>query len=803
MDTPLFRPEPPDAESLWRVEPGQRITVHPRNVLVVLYLLVPVGLSAMLGTITFNDPTGHAITSFWPAAAFQVVLPIWFGVFGTIPCVLGPMLGNALITGSASVFFFGNVIQSTLAGVWFRRRRLDPRLVRGRDWAGLMLIGCLLGNALGALAGITECYVRHQLAGESYPLAFYARLFPRWFLGNALPCIVLAPALLKAGSQMIVRGPVFCERFFGAVDRGPQEHMRFGNWNDVPIYGKLMILVLAAGLLPLYAVGAVLVVGTLYRADTMASLVNQRAAYDDRTGLERHAEMLKFWARAYARAPTQAERRDLLEQWRDRRFAFDDLQAMPSALIEPEMPARLWQWYQKYGIVFYVVPDPQNPDEQKVRGVVRLSSPPDEVLAGYVEWRVEPSLIGRLRSVEGYLVMDPAGHVLYSRGPPALAGWRPPEERFEGEPKIVNHGGQAWHVAEAFSNDLNLRIITISPVRAARAKTLANMPNFVSVIINLAIFGCLIVGQAIARRLGQRVLEMAERIREAGPALGELHIPVRGRDELGYLAETLNRVSLDLERYVRELQQTTAEKERLAGEMELARQVQQSVLPAKPLEVPGYELAGRCLPALEVGGDFFDMFPAPDGSITLMIGDAVGKGLAAAMLTTETHGIARAGALDSLTPDRILNLTNTAMLSQANAPGRFVTMFCARLDGNRHVLEYSGAGHNPPLWLRDAESQELRSQGFPLAISSEGSYALERIVLNVGDVLVLYTDGVTEAVNNKRELFNTERLRDVVRRHAHASAEHLVEAVLNEVRHFTEGAPQSDDITLLVVRRSR
>ncbi len=813
MDTPLFRPDPPDAEAVWRVAPGERVTVHLRNFFVMGYLLVPVGLAATLGTITFAGSGGHAIASFWPAAAFQVVLPIWFGVFGAIPCVVAAMIGNGIYGESPFIFLLANTIQSCLPALWFRYRRLDPRLRSARDWFGLIIVGCVVGNMLGAAEGVTETWIRSGIPeGAVSPARYLGAQYLRWFWANTAPCWLLAPLLLRAGSGIIVRGPFFCQRFWGAVDRGPQEHMRPGSWDDIPMAGKLMSLVLLVGLLPLYAVGALTVYGTLKRADTIATYVNQRYAYESRNEIERHIELLSAWGTEYDRPDyTDAMRREKLAEWRSRKGAFTSLEVTDWALIEPQVPTALLHRYRATGgtgALLFIVPVGEGAERERLRAAIRLKTLPDQALTGLVTWRNEKSPVveagpfAELVAVRGFLVLDDDGYVLYSRGPEELTGWVPPEASFEGRPRVIEQGEKAWHVAEAVMDYPSMRIFTITSASEGRRKALAQMPNILALVSILAIFSCLIVGTAMSRHLSGRVLEIAERVSEAGGTPGELEVPVRGRDEVGYLAGTLNRMSRDLETYVRKLQVTTAEKERLVQEMSLARQVQQSILPKRPPGVPGYDLAGTCLPTYEVGGDFFDMFPMPNGCVFLMIGDAVGKGLKAAMLTTEVHGIARAGALDGLAPDRVLAVTNHAILFGQETVGDFVTMFCAQLDPRTHRLSYASAGHNPPVWVHGGKVDALEIGGLPLAIRDDGTYPLHEVALEPGDCVAMYTDGATEAVNVDQEMFTTDRLEAIVRQYYTRSAQDLVDALVAEVRTFAGKAAQSDDLTLLAVSRN-
>jgi sigma-B regulation protein RsbU (phosphoserine phosphatase) len=319
----------------------------------------------------------------------------------------------------------------------------------------------------------------------------------------------------------------------------------------------------------------------------------------------------------------------------------------------------------------------------------------------------------------------------------------------------------------------------------------------------LGIFGSYIAGGLIARRMSERALAIADFVRQAGPEPGILKIPITGNDELGYLAQTLNRMSNQMEQYIHRLQETTAEKERLAAEMELAREVQLSILPHALPAVAGYEFAALCNPAREVGGDFYDIFLSPPDYAVMMVGDAAGKGLKAAMFITQTQGLARAATAEKSTPESVLEAVNSSMMSIGRPSSEFVTMFCARLDIKTGQLLYSSAGHNPPILLRDGEVGQLELGGTPLALFEEADYELHEVTLAVGDTAVMYTDGVTEALNKQWEQFGSERLETIVKRYPKASSEELAQHILEAVRQFTSSAAQSDDITLLILRRTQ
>jgi sigma-B regulation protein RsbU (phosphoserine phosphatase) len=217
--------------------------------------------------------------------------------------------------------------------------------------------------------------------------------------------------------------------------------------------------------------------------------------------------------------------------------------------------------------------------------------------------------------------------------------------------------------------------------------------------------------------------------------------------------------------------------------------------------VGGYELAAVCLPAFEVGGDFYDIFMARDGQLNLMIGDAAGKGLGAAMFMTEARAIARAAALDGLMPDQTLLAANRALQSEVIKPGNFATMFCALLEPDKHCLHYASAGHIPPVLVRGDQTVPLEIGGFPLAVMKDGDYQPYSLDLAPGDCLVMYTDGVTEATSPDHEQFQTDRLCAVLSAHLAASAKAMIDTVIAAVKEFVAGKPQSDDMTLLVIRR--
>ncbi len=799
MELFWYKPDPSDAKAVWSVPVGHKLGFAPHNLVLLAVLTILVALTATLGSISLSSDV-TAIVTFWPAAALQIVFSIWFGIYGAIAGVVGPMFGNSLVSGSPFLFVPANALQSSLAGLWFRYKRLDPRLRHRRDWAGVIIVGCLASNLLGAVLGVSESYLRGFPGADGSPeLGFWAQKLFNWFLGNAIPCLFLAPALLKSTSSMVVRGPFFCQRFLGGarVALGKVSKHRFRN---LPVMAKLGLLTLLSGILPLSVVAAWTIWFDVHLADRLIAQANQQIVREIRSDIGKHELLLRLWVLELEKAgPGEAERLEMLRGWSELPETFTNLEILSRANIESEMEARTLRAFRQYGTAFYDITDPNVPQQRQLRGAVRLASN-EQVLTGLVEWIGVNPLATELAAGGFLVVMGSDGSELYRNTDERLCGWQPGREASEQLYKI-RHNGQNWHVAESELPRLGMRFVRLMPTEAAVLAVLTKIPNPLAVLINLAIFGSLIGGNVVARQISERVLAIADHVQRTGGEPGKIAIPIRGRDELGYLGETLNRMSRDLRDYVRRLQETTVEKERLAAEMELARQVQMSILPKEPPKVPGYEFAAFCNPAREVGGDFYDIFLDKAGRVVMMIGDAVGKGLKAAMFITQTHGFARAVTLDKPAPDFILKAVNSAIVSTHRPASEFVTMFCGVLEPQWQRLLYASAGHNPPILLRDGRTKNLEIGGTPLALSEDTDYQLHEVELSVGDIVIMYTDGMTEAFNGDREQFGTERLEAIVGQHSMASAEELVDGIVKAVCEFASEVPQSDDMTLLVVRR--
>jgi sigma-B regulation protein RsbU (phosphoserine phosphatase) len=240
------------------------------------------------------------------------------------------------------------------------------------------------------------------------------------------------------------------------------------------------------------------------------------------------------------------------------------------------------------------------------------------------------------------------------------------------------------------------------------------------------------------------------------------------------------------------------ERQRIEQELSIARNIQQALIPHGFRDYPYFAVSGIHTPCLEVGGDYFDVFPIADDRTAILIADVSGKGLGAALLTTMLQG-ALSGMTIGADPARVFNHINR-FLCEHSQLGRYATLFFAILHSSGR-LEYINAGHPSPLLIRGGQVSELYTKGsFPVGLIPEAEYVATEVQLQLDDTLVMFSDGVTEAANPAQELFDDGRLREVLERHHDAPLDRLQKAILESVETFARGASQSDDITLLLVR---
>jgi sigma-B regulation protein RsbU (phosphoserine phosphatase) len=250
------------------------------------------------------------------------------------------------------------------------------------------------------------------------------------------------------------------------------------------------------------------------------------------------------------------------------------------------------------------------------------------------------------------------------------------------------------------------------------------------------------------------------------------------------------------------LAQALQEAGRVQQQMEIAARIQQSLLPKHPPQLPGIALVGQCLPATNVGGDYYDFLTDDDGRLVLLIADASGHSVGSALMMAMARSILRHEISQGSSLDKVLTNTNTAMLNDLIEAEMFITLFCARYDPGTRELTFVNGGHNPPMLQRAVEGQtiELNSEGMILGLLDDVMYEEKSITLNSGDLLVFYTDGVIEARNPGGEQFGEEKLQNLLSKHYTLSPDELKEQIYKAICQHTQNTEQQDDITLLILK---
>jgi len=242
---------------------------------------------------------------------------------------------------------------------------------------------------------------------------------------------------------------------------------------------------------------------------------------------------------------------------------------------------------------------------------------------------------------------------------------------------------------------------------------------------------------------------------------------------------------------------------RVREQLMLALEIQVGLLPKEPPQLDGYEIAGASEPAQVVGGDYFDFIEVGHRRLAVTLGDVSGKGLPAALLMSNLQATIRGMALIDASPSACLARSNKLM-HRSTDPHKFATLFYGVLDAAEGSLAYSSAGHDPPFLLRDgAEPARLTTGGLLLSCLEESAYEEETVRLEPGDLLVVYSDGITEARNDEDEEFGEERLAGLLAENRTFPPADLIRKIVSTVKEFAGEAPQMDDMTLVAIRRSK
>lgn len=304
-------------------------------------------------------------------------------------------------------------------------------------------------------------------------------------------------------------------------------------------------------------------------------------------------------------------------------------------------------------------------------------------------------------------------------------------------------------------------------------------------VVSLAVLQIFSVTRATAR--------LSRGAREVQEGKLDYRIPVHRRDQLGDLAATFNRMTASVESMLSEV----AEKERLKGELELAREIQQSLLPARRLRHDSLSVFAYFQPAAEVGGDYFDLFPLEKGRLLVAAGDVAGHGLSTGLLMAMVKSAVATLVHEGHRGADLLERLNRFMLEQPREH-RMLTLTIADVDTEAGAVEVTNAAH-PPVLLAGGDVREVMLPALPVGFPWRGRPPSERLEIKPGDRLIFYSDGLVEAVNEEEEQFGYTRLRRFFEESAALGSEELLAALLAELERHTRGRPLDDDLTILII----
>jgi phosphoserine phosphatase RsbU/P len=332
-----------------------------------------------------------------------------------------------------------------------------------------------------------------------------------------------------------------------------------------------------------------------------------------------------------------------------------------------------------------------------------------------------------------------------------------------------------------------------------RFEMFRNLHILGSVLVMFIIFFSMLMSRGLTKPLS----ELSRGARQLGEGNLNYRFNLRGNDEFSELAQSFNIMAISLQEHMHELQRETSDREKLESEFRIAYEMQQALLPEHPPEVPGLDLAGWSQPSKEVGGDFYDFLDMGEDKIGIALGDATGKGVPAALLTTQCSSVLRTIANKFHEPDQLLFHTNNEFYDRVSATHRFVTLFLLVIDMKTGKAQYATAGHPAPLLInsKSGESKWLGDAvGFPLGIVHKSTFTVCEYQLTPGDTIVIYSDGLTDARNNSEVLYNDENLEMSVKKHAAACSSEVLSGMRKDVVAYMEGNEATDDMTIVVAK---
>ncbi len=323
-------------------------------------------------------------------------------------------------------------------------------------------------------------------------------------------------------------------------------------------------------------------------------------------------------------------------------------------------------------------------------------------------------------------------------------------------------------------------------------------------MLGMAELGSMVIGIAISRKITQSIHDMYQGMLALKEGNLQHRIPVRRHDQIGLLAHSFNQMSTSIKHLLEEV----TEKKRLEQELEIARQVQATLFPKQLPQPKGLRVFGGCVPAQVVSGDYYDFIAEGESRIHIVVADISGKGISAALLMANLQAAMRNQFLSFKEAgpeemEKALALVMSELNSQVyrNSPSeKYASLFASVYDVNSRTLCYCNAGHLPPILLSNGNTLKLESGGMVLGLFPEADYLAQTVILAPGALLAIYTDGITEAANDKDEEYGEERLQAVLRESCSQPPEVIYAAVVERVRQWQGDLKQQDDMTLIITK---
>lgn len=335
----------------------------------------------------------------------------------------------------------------------------------------------------------------------------------------------------------------------------------------------------------------------------------------------------------------------------------------------------------------------------------------------------------------------------------------------------------------------------------------SDVTRLTKILVSIGLLGIVLLTLSIvymARSLARPITEIVKATEHiaTGDLDADLPEPKSG-DEIGKLIVSFDHMRISLKKYIRELTATTAAKERIESELNVARDIQMSILPKRfPAfpDNPEFDIYAHIQPAREVGGDFYDFYLIDEDRLCFIVGDVSGKGVPASLLMAVTKTMLKAKSGRTLDTNEVMSTVNDE-ISRDSESGLFITVFYGILNFRTGEVSYTSGGHNQPVIVRrDGEAEFVQNIGGMVIGVIEGTdFEVGKFTLMPGESLFLYTDGVTEAMNSQRDLFGEERMLDALASGGDVSLRDRTLNVVENIKGFTQKAPQSDDITMMIV----